>query len=275
MKSHNLKAVLVFRDSKKGFDSVHRGRMLKIRLAYDIPQKLINAIGLLYQGTKAKVITRDGETDFFEIEAGVLQGDTLAPYLFAIVLDYAMRRAIDGREEELGFKIDRGRIRRHHPVIITDTDFADDIAITTEQIHQAQEMLAKIGLHFNSKKTEVMHFNLEGVTTIQAKNGEEIKNVDNFKYLGLWLESPAKDFEVRKALAWSACHRLRRTWKSNLRGSIKERLFVAAVESILLYGSETWTVKKAMEKKLDGCYTKMLQLELRLATSCVVCLTPV
>ena len=104
---------------------------------------MINAIGLLYQGTKAKVITRDGETDFFEIEAGVLQGDTLAPYIFAIVLDYAMRRAIDGREEELGFKIDRRRIRRHHPVIITDTDFANDIAITTEEIHQAQEMLAK------------------------------------------------------------------------------------------------------------------------------------
>ena len=105
-----------------------------------------------------------------------------------------------------------------------------------------------------------MHFNLEGVTTIKAKNGEEIKTVDNFKYLGLWLESSAKDFEVRKALAWSACHRLRRTWKSNLRRSIKERLFVAAVESILLYGSETWTVTKAMEKKLDGCYTKMLRM---------------
>ena len=53
-----------------------------------------------------------------------------------------MRRAIDGREEDLGLKIDRRRSRRHHPVVITDTDFADDIAITTEEIHQAQEMLA-------------------------------------------------------------------------------------------------------------------------------------
>ena len=31
---------------------------------------------------------------------------------------------------------------------------------------------------------------------------------------------------------------------------------MASVESILLYGSETWSVTKA--KKLDGCYTKML-----------------
>lgn len=73
--------------------------------------------------------------------AGDLQGDTLAPYLFAIVLDYAMRQAISGREEELGFKLDRRSSRRHHPIILTDTDFADEIAITTEEIAQAQEML--------------------------------------------------------------------------------------------------------------------------------------
>ena len=46
-------------------------------------------------------MTPDGKTDFFEIQTGVLQGDTLAPYIFCIVLDYAMRRVIDGREEEL------------------------------------------------------------------------------------------------------------------------------------------------------------------------------
>ena len=67
-------------------------------------------------------------------------------YIFAIVLDYAMRRAIDGREEELGFKVDRRRSRRHHPVVIADTDFADDIGITTEEIHQTQEMLASVEL---------------------------------------------------------------------------------------------------------------------------------
>ena len=115
VKSHNLKAFLVFTDFKKAFDSVHEGRVLQILRAYDIPEKQIGAIGLLYQGTKAR--TPDGETDFFEIQAGVLQGGTLAPYIFAIVLDYAMRRAIDGREEELGFKVDRRRSRRHHPVV--------------------------------------------------------------------------------------------------------------------------------------------------------------
>ena len=116
----------------------------------------------------------------------------MAPYIFAIV--------IDQKEEKLGFKMDRRRSRLHHPVIITDTDLADNIAVTTEEIHQAQEMLASveieaaiIGLHFNSKKTEVIHFNQGGVTTTKAKNGEEIKSVDSFEFLGGWLESFAKE----------------------------------------------------------------------------------
>ncbi len=32
-------------------------------------------------------------------------GDTLAPYIFVIMLDYALRQAINGREEELGFQL--------------------------------------------------------------------------------------------------------------------------------------------------------------------------
>ena len=35
---------------------------------------------------------------------------------------------------------------------------------------------------------------------------------------------------------------------------------MASVEPVLLYGRETWKVRKAMEKKQDGCYTKMLRM---------------
>ena len=85
-------------------------------------------------------------------------------------------------------------------MVITDTDLANDIAFTTEEIHQAQEMLASMGieaakirLHLNPKKTEVIYFNQGGVTTIKAKNGEEVKSVDSFEYLGGWLKSFAKE----------------------------------------------------------------------------------
>ncbi|KAL5257936.1 hypothetical protein ACHWQZ_G012773 [Mnemiopsis leidyi] len=43
---------------------------------------------------------------------------------------------------------------------------------------------------------------------------------------------------------------------------MKIRLFVATVESILLYGSETWTLTESLSKQIDGCYTRMLRMAL-------------
>ena len=86
--------------------------MVSILRAYGIPEQLVDAIGKMYENTRAKVTSPDGETDLFELLAGVLQGDTLAPYLFVIVLDYALRTTIDGREEELRFHLQRRKSRR-------------------------------------------------------------------------------------------------------------------------------------------------------------------
>ena len=36
------------------------------------------------------------------------------------------------------------------------------------------------------------------------------------------------------------------------------RLFQATVESVLLFGAETWTIISKIQKSLDGCYTRML-----------------
>ena len=74
VRSKNLKAVTVFIDFKKAFDSAHRVKILKILKAYGIPDRLISAIGLMYEGTQARVITSDGEKEFLSILAGVLQG---------------------------------------------------------------------------------------------------------------------------------------------------------------------------------------------------------
>ena len=86
VKSKQLQAVITFVDFKKAFDSIHRGKLMEILLAYGVPKKLVDAIHILYKDTMTQVITPDGETDFFQITAGVLQGDTLAPYLFIVAL---------------------------------------------------------------------------------------------------------------------------------------------------------------------------------------------
>ena len=76
--------------------------MIQILRAYDIPEFLKTAIENVYSTTEVKIISPDGETDFFNILAGVMQGDTLALYLFIIVLDYATRQALQGSEDNLG-----------------------------------------------------------------------------------------------------------------------------------------------------------------------------
>ena len=59
---------------------------------------------ILYRNTKVKVCSLDGDTDYFDIVAGVLQEDTLAPYLFIICLDYVLRKSID-KIKENGLKL--------------------------------------------------------------------------------------------------------------------------------------------------------------------------
>ena len=70
--------------------------MFKIPSARSIPERLELSIKDMYTNTKAKVLSPDGEAAMFDIISGVLQGDTLAPFLFIIVLDYTMRQSIDG-----------------------------------------------------------------------------------------------------------------------------------------------------------------------------------
>ena len=45
---------------------------------------------MFYKNMKAMDCSPDGDTDFFYIVAGVLQGDTLAPYLCILCLDYVL-----------------------------------------------------------------------------------------------------------------------------------------------------------------------------------------
>ena len=70
---------------------------MKILRAYGIPKEIFDLIEKLHTDTKARVFTPEGLTELFDIMAGVLQGATLAPYLFIIVVDYCMKLTLDNR----------------------------------------------------------------------------------------------------------------------------------------------------------------------------------
>ena len=205
--------------------------MMKILKAYGIPPNLIRAIECMYTNTRVKVTSPDGENDLFEITAGVLQGDTLAPFLFIIVLDYAMRKAMAGCEEELGFTLTPRKSRRHPKEVLADLDFADDIALLSDAINQAQELLhkvegecRKIGLGLNGPKTKSIAYNVEDLTPLKTLDGTVLEWKDDFKYLGSWVDSTAKDIAVRKALAWRALNGMDRIWTSNMKTELKKRV---------------------------------------------------
>ena len=205
----------------------------------------------------------DGDTDYFDIVAGVLQGDTLAPYLFIICLDYVLRTSIDESKEN-GFKLTKKRSRRYPAKTISDADYADDIAILANTptraetiLHSLERAAAGIGLHVNAHKTEYMCFNQTG--DISTQGGSSLKLLDKFTYLGSSVSSTEKDIDTLLTKTWTAIDRLSVIWKSDLTDKIKCSFFQAAVVSILLCGCTKWMLTKRLEKKLDGNYTRMLR----------------
>ena len=66
----NLQATISFVDFTKDFDSIHRGKMEQILLAYGLPKETVAAIMILYRNTKVKVRSLDGDTDYFDIGTG-------------------------------------------------------------------------------------------------------------------------------------------------------------------------------------------------------------
>ena len=99
---------------------------------------------MLYKNTKVKFCSLDGDMDYFDLVAGVLQGDTLSPYLFIICLDYLLR-----------------------------------IALLANSSTQAT---GGIGFHVNAVKTEYMYFYQR--SDISTRMGGPLKLVDTFTHLG-------------------------------------------------------------------------------------------
>ena len=148
-----------------------------------------------------KVRSPDGDTEYFDIVAGVLQGDTLAPYLFIICLGYVLRTSID-KIRENGFELTKKRSRRYSAKTITDAHYTDDIALLANTPNQAETLLhsleqaaARIGLHVNAHKTEYMCYNQTG--DISTLEGTSLKLVDKFTYLGSSVSSTEKDIDTR------------------------------------------------------------------------------
>ena len=109
-------------------------------------------------------------------------------YVTSTCLDYIMKTSIDTNTSR-GFTLTEAKSRRYPKITITDVDYADDLAIITDNIKDAETLLQQIeksakqiGLYTNEKKTEFIKYNQNGM--IKSGNGHDIKSVNDFKYLG-------------------------------------------------------------------------------------------
>ena len=109
----------------------------QILLAYSLPKEIVAARTMRYKNTNVKVRSPNGDTDYFDFVSGVLQGDTLAPYLLIVSLDYVLRTSIDVMKDN-GFKLAKERSRIYPAQTITDADYADDIALIANTPAQAE-----------------------------------------------------------------------------------------------------------------------------------------
>ncbi|XP_072025188.1 uncharacterized protein [Amphiura filiformis] len=192
----NLQAALVFIDFKKAFDTIYRRKMLDILRAYGIPEKLVAAIGNTYENTVS-----------YSCPCYHTRWNHRRLHNSGWILDYALRKALHGNENRLGLTLKTRKSRRIGPQIITDLDFADDIALLADSLRDAEELLhlvetaaLTVGLSMNAKETKAMVCNM-AASPIRTLDGSKLEVVDDFKYLGAsaWIGSSEKDFNIRKA----------------------------------------------------------------------------
>ena len=187
---------MVFVDFSKAFDSVDRKKMFEILSLYGIPEEMISAIKVLYTDTSSSILSSDGETESFSIKAGILQGDTLAPFLFIILVDYVLRMSVDTIKNK-GFEVKPRKSSRHPAEYLTDTDFADDIALISESLVNAQSLLQSleqasncVGLYLNESKTEYVNkCNSDSDFVIKTINNTLLQMVSDYAYLGSYISS--------------------------------------------------------------------------------------
>ncbi|KAK3532136.1 hypothetical protein QTP86_008585 [Hemibagrus guttatus] len=166
----------VLENLEKAYDRVPREELWYCMRKSGVAEKYVRVVQDMYERSRTVVRCAVGQTEEFNVEVGLHQGSALSPFLFAIVMDQL--------SEE---------VRQESPWTMM---FADDIVIWSESREQVEESLERWrfalerrGMKVSRSKTEYMCVNeREGSGTVRLQ-GEEVKKVQEFKYLGSTVQS--------------------------------------------------------------------------------------
>ncbi|KAK3513451.1 hypothetical protein QTP70_015450, partial [Hemibagrus guttatus] len=195
----------------------------------------------------------ESQTEEFKVEVGLHQGSALSPFLFAMVMDQL--------SEE---------VRQESPWTMM---FADDIVTCSESREQVEEnlerwrfALERRGMKVSRSKTEYMCVNeREGSGTVRLQ-GEEVKKVQEFKYLGSTVQSNGecgKEVKKRVQAGWNGWRKLSGVLcDRKISARIKGKVYRTVVRPAMLYGLETVSLRKRKESELEVAELKMLRFSL-------------
>ena len=253
---------MCFIDYKKAFDCVDHERLWVILRGMGVPVHLIVLLKRLYTNQEATVRTEFGETDNIDIGKGVRQGCILSPLLFNIYAENIMREALE--EWENGISIGGS--------MVTNLRYADDttlLAGTKEELIELVERVRraseKAGLYLNVGKTKVMTTGDIGEVTV---DGKDIEVVTKFVFLGALITKDGlceKEVRRRIAMGKATMGGLTSIWKDRgVTMETKVKLVKVLVFPIVLYGAETWTLRKHERRKIDAfelwCWRRVLRV---------------
>ncbi|KAK3522940.1 hypothetical protein QTP86_009709 [Hemibagrus guttatus] len=151
--------------------------------------------------------------------------------------------------------------------------FADDIVICSESREQVEEnlerwrfVLERRGMKVSRSKTEYMCVNeREGSGTVRLQ-GEEVKKVQEFKYLGSTVQSNGecgKEVKKRVQAGWNGWRKVSGVLcDQKISARIKGKVYRTVVRPAMLYGLETVSLRKRQESELEVPELKMLRFSL-------------
>ena len=269
---------MLFIDFSKAFDSVDHKAMRRILEWWSIPPLFVNIMMTMVQEHKL-YIRHDGELSENPITplSGVLQGDTMAPYIFILCMDIILQQLETEWGASIENDVDTDEYGNHtvHGARrpgkrLSHLAYSDDVVLLANSTKHAQlqfsrfeEVAATLGMKLNlgAGKTEEIRINAppeEGPVT--TATGKAIGIVDNYKYLGTALGKTWKeDFKRRKGLAWAIALKYRQIWTSQSCMDGKHKLFQALVEPALIYGAFTYPDLAEVNTVLHSTHSRMLR----------------
>uniref|UniRef100_A0A8B9WT04 RNA-directed DNA polymerase n=1 Tax=Bos mutus grunniens TaxID=30521 RepID=A0A8B9WT04_BOSMU len=252
-----------FIDYAKAFDFADHNKLWKILKEMGIPDHLTCLWRNLYTGQEATVRTGHETTDWFQIGKGVRQGCIFSTCLFNFYVEYIMRNAgLD--EAQAGIKI-AGRN-------IINLRYADDTTLMAESEEELKSLFMqvkveseKVGLKLNIQKMKIM---ASGPITSWEIDGETVETVADFIFLGSKITADddcSHEIKRHLLLGRKVMTNLDSIFKSrDITLPTKVRLVKAMVFPLVMYGCESWIVKKAEHRGIDAfelwCWIRLLRV---------------